>query len=123
MRAFLITFCLLFTVSSAQADNLFCTTDLDLQNLANDHANDLQDLRDNYPACDVDARIIDAQDPVSEMINICCVGSDDATWDSCFRARAREVRRAKALPLKFRKHVRQQVLAYIENPELECTEH
>lgn len=113
------------TATTAKAANLFCPVDQDFTDMVNCLLND---TRDNcatlYPDCDIDSWQITGSSPISQMINLCCVpGDTDAEWDACFQSESRKIRRAKALPLKFRKYVRSVIVSYIANPELECTEH
>ena len=108
--------------TSARAD--ICTSDSELNDLAQCYVNAVDPCRTAATGCDFDAYAVTVHDPVSNMINICCVeGNTDEQWDDCFIARMREIRKAKALPLEFRRHIRQTILSYINNPELECTEH
>lgn len=110
---------------SAFAANFFCDTDANFINMVNCLLNETRtDCETAYPNCDIDSWLVDASDPVSEMIDLCCKpGKTDAQWDACFKNHLSKITAAKALPLKFRKHIRAKVLAYIADPELECTEH
>ena len=130
MKKIAITFLFVLSLgfgsaAPANAANLFCPVDQDFTDMVNCLLND---TRDNcvalYPDCDVDSWQITGSSPISDMIDLCCVpGNTDAEWDACFQAESRKIRRAMALPLKFRKYVRSTILSYIQNPELECTEH
>ena len=112
-------------VPFAHASNYFCDTDLNYTNMANCLLNETRSFCEaTYPTCDIDSYLIDAGDPVSEMINICCKpGRTDRQWDTCFKNQLSKITAAKSLPTKFRKHIKKTVLAYIANAELECTEH
>ena len=61
---------------------------------------------------------------ISRMINKCCIpGNTDAEWDACFENLISRTNRDRALPRNFRRYVVNTMRNYINDPELECTEH
>jgi hypothetical protein len=63
-------------------------------------------------------------DIMSRMISLCCNSRGSlASKKACFLARTSEVRQSVAIPPAFRSDLRKRVKAYINNPDLFCTEH
>lgn len=122
---FLLCCCLVLpALSFADSAGLFCGGDnTEYSNMVNCHINAIDDCRDAYPTCAYDDYTIFPSIVISNLIDRCCaLPGGDSAWDACFLKHIRKLKRAKAIPKKFRRDVSQRIKAYINNAELQCTE-